>query len=454
MSSSHKQTISIKGMHCRSCELLVEEQLKSIDGITYVSVDQKRGQAEITWQGKEPSQKSIDRAVRAAGYEIGINGKTPFMKLTKIDLGDLGIAFLLLFGAYFFLRAFGWTSLSIGSPSSASGIAMPLLVGLTAGFSTCMALVGGLVLGISARHAEKHPEATSSQKFRPHLFFNLGRIFAYAFLGGVLGMIGSVFQLSSVMLGILSIIVGIVMLVLGLELVAIFPWIERWKMVLPKSVSRAAGFGAHQKEYSHRQAMMLGALTFFLPCGFTQAMQLYAMSSGSFWHGALAMGLFAIGTVPGLLSVGGVTSLVKGVFARRFFKFAGLAVIIFSLFNIQNGYRLTGWSVPSNPSRAPIVRASEPSVVTEDGVQVVRMTQTASGYSPNKFVVKKGIPVKWIIHATALYACSGGISMPAFNIRQNLKEGDNVFTFTPQEVGTIRFTCTMGMYPGMFTVVE
>ena len=44
----------------------------------------------------------------------------------------------------------------------------------------------------------------------------------------------------------------------------------------------------------------------------------------------------------GLLGIGGLTSLVKGAFAKKFFKAAGLAVIAFAIFNISNGLGLTG----------------------------------------------------------------------------------------------------------------
>ncbi|NCP77121.1 sulfite exporter TauE/SafE family protein [bacterium] len=45
-------------------------------------------------------------------------------------------------------------------------------------------------------------------------------------------------------------------------------------------------------------ALGSGALTFFLPCGFTLAMQAYAITTGSFITGALTMMAFALGTAP------------------------------------------------------------------------------------------------------------------------------------------------------------
>jgi sulfite exporter TauE/SafE len=319
-----------------------------------------------------------------------------------------------------------------------------------------MALVGGLILGISARHAEKHPEAKAMQKFRPHLFFNLGRIGGYALLGGILGMLGSAFQFSGSVLGAMTIVVGVVMLMLGMKLVGIFPRLENGGFTLPKSVSKFFGMKNHEKEYSHRGSMITGALTFFLPCGFTQAMQIYAVSTGSFSRGALIMGVFALGTAPGLLGIGGLTSVVKGIFAKRFYKFAGVLVIAFALFNISNGYNLTGWQVLANTKNQTLntKKIEDPNVKLENGVQVVRMTQTSSGYSPSKFTIAKNVPVRWIITSKNPNSCSASILMNKYGIKKFLVAGENIIEFTPTESGNLPFSCSMGMYTGSFTVVD
>ena len=113
--------------------------------------------------------------------------------------------------------------------------------------------------------------------------------------------------------------VGVVMLILGLQLTGVFPRLQSFSFTLPKSVARVFGIKDDGKEYSHRSTMITGALTFFLPCGFTQAMQLYAVSTGSFTQGFLIMGLFALGTSLGLLGVGGLSSIFKGKKAKLFF---------------------------------------------------------------------------------------------------------------------------------------
>jgi len=457
MNQIKKITVPIAGMHCRSCEILVEKKLSEIPEVERSNASHKKGMAEIHYSSQKPNMREVEEAIREAGYDIGVSAERPFFSRNVSDYKDLGIALLFLVGIYVVLKNFGITNVKIGGGSNPSSLPVVFLVGITAGLSTCMALVGGLILGISARHAEKHPEATPTQKFRPHLFFNVGRIISYALLGGLLGSLGSFLQLSGTTMGALTILVGIAMLMLGLKLVGIFPRLENGGFTLPKGISRFLGIKNHEKEYSHKSSFITGALTFFLPCGFTQAMQLYAVSTGSFLQGGLIMGVFALGTAPGLLGIGGIASVVKGIFAKRFFKFAGVVVILLALLNISNGYALTGWQLGSALSASKESSSGavvDSNVTLENGVQIVKMKELSGGYSPNKFTIKKDIPVRWVIDATAPYSCASSLMIPKLNIQKNLKSGENIIEFTPKETGRLVFSCSMGMYTGVFNVVD
>jgi sulfite exporter TauE/SafE/copper chaperone CopZ len=434
--------IPIKGMHCASCEILVGENLKKLDNVSKVVVDQSKAEAVVHYKQKAPSPEAIRQAVKDAGYDVGTNEALPWISKDPSDYKDLLKAALILSAVYFVGSRLNLFSLDVGSQNAGVGVA--LLVGLVAGVSTCMALIGGLVLSLSARHAELHPEATSMQKFRPHLFFNLGRILGYALLGGVVGIIGVAFKPSTNILGLLTMVIGGVMIFFGLKLIEIFPVLKNKSITLPSGLAKVFGLNKEIKEYSPKSAMLTGALTFFLPCGFTQAMQLYAVSTGSFVQGATIMGLFAIGTAPGLLSVGGLTSVFKGKKAKVFFMTAGLAVLVLGWTNLVNGKQLI----------AQPVRSETSSNVDESDAQVVRMTQSGSGYSPNVFTVKKGKPVKWIINSTSQFSCSASIVMPKYGISESLRPGENIITFTPTETGEIPFSCSMGMYRGKFIVTD
>ncbi len=446
-------------MHCRSCELLVEDELLRVSGVKKAVANQQAGMAEIYFEEKvDPKQVGV--AIVKAGYTLGKDEKT-WISTNSRDWIDFGIAVFVVADLFLVAKALGLFNLNLTSTHNLNSLPVVFLIGITAGVSTCMALVGGLVLGASARFAEKHPGATTIQKFKPHLFFNLGRIGSYFVLGGLIGYLGSFFQLSSSFLGLLTIGVGVVMLLLGAQLIEMFPILRGITFTLPKSISRLLGIREQsEKEYSHKNSMVAGAMTFFLPCGFTQAMQLFAISSGNPVTGALTLGTFAIGTAPGLLGIGGLTSVVKGTAARLFFRTAGLVVILLALFNLNNGYNLTGFNPGEivntifSPSGVSAASVSDPNVSLVNGVQVVRMIQDSSGYNPNSFTITRNVPVAWIITSKDAHSCAASIVSQTLNIRKTLEPGENVIEFTPTEVGTIRFTCVMGMYAGVFNVVD
>ena len=444
-------------MHCRSCEILIEDELTKVPGVKKVSVSHQTGVADIYCEC-ELDSKAVAKAIESAGYGIGQDGKIHFFSRNHKDYIDLGIAFFIATALFLLAKTLGIFNLSSSISGSYSSLPIVFLVGLTAGISTCMALVGGLVLGASARFSAKNPDASGIEKFTPHLYFNLGRIISFFVFGGVIGFAGSLFQLSTSVLGILTVAVGLVMLLLGGQLIEVFPVLKRISFTLPKGLSRMLGVKEDLGEYSNKNSAVMGAMTFFLPCGFTQAMQLFAMSTGSPLTGALTMSVFALGTTPGLLGVGGLTSVVKGGAARLFFKTAGVVVIVLALFNLSNGLNLLGvpqifGTFTTNASTTKD-EALDPNVKLVRGVQEVRMTQDSSGYKPNKFIIKKGVPVKWIITSKDVYTCASSIVSQELGIRKGLALGENIFEFTPTQTGTIRFSCSMGMYTGSFNVVD
>jgi sulfite exporter TauE/SafE/copper chaperone CopZ len=452
-----KKIIPIRGMHCTSCELLIEDELKGIAGVERVEVSHAKGEATVFYGGAVPDEAAVVGAVRKAGYEVGRDMPSSWISRDLSVYLDIAAALVLFSLLYLFAKANGWFALSLGTGAGFGSLSFVLLVGLVAGVSTCMAMVGGIVLGVSARFAEKHPEASARTKFRPQLFFQAGRVAAFFLFGGLLGTFGSFLQLSSFMTGVFSVLIAVVMLLLGLQLTGLFPRLERVRITLPKVFGKP--FMGKRSEYSHRRAMLLGVGTFFLPCGFTQAVQLYAIGSGSFLSGALAMGVFAVGTMPGLLGIGGIAALAEGSFSRYFFRYAGVLVVLLAFFNMTNGLNLisvgsTGGNdaVPAGTTVKTSSDSETKSVSAEP--QVIRMVQDADGYSPATLTVKKRQPVSWIIESKDSYSCATSLTVPKLNIRKALAPGENVITFTPNEAGDIPFSCSMGMYRGVIHVVE
>jgi plastocyanin domain-containing protein len=97
---------------------------------------------------------------------------------------------------------------------------------------------------------------------------------------------------------------------------------------------------------------------------------------------------------------------------------------------------------------------SNKNISSGSNIQVIKMLESAQGYTPNQFTIKKGVPVRWEIEASADRTCASALIVPDYKIREFLKPGKNVVEFTPSQTGTIPFSCSMRMYTGSFKVIE
>jgi sulfite exporter TauE/SafE/copper chaperone CopZ len=439
-------------LHCKACEILSEDSLSKIKNVSRVKVNHRLGQAEIFYEKTAPDINEIKNSLAHLGYTLNLESKVT----KKTDNYTWIIFIALLIFVYWLISRFNLLDFSSFLGQGEFSLPLAILVGLVAGVSTCLALVGGLVLGVAANYSKNHPEASRFQKFQPHLLFNAGRIAGFFLLGGLLGLVGSSFKLSPLFNGLLIIIVGLVIMFLGLKLLNIFPALNDLDISLPKR------FGRGPKT---NNALVLGALTFFLPCGFTQAMQIYALGTGNFVSGGLVMSFFALGTTPGLLGIGGLASLLKGRHSNTFFKIAGGIIVIFALINLNNGFKLlqvssaekniTSEQEEVNKNDSPDKPLTlGPGVEIKDGKLIVSMAETNRGYSPNTFTIVKDMPVRWVIDAKAPYSCASALIIPSLNIEKQLKPGENIIEFTPKKTGSIPFSCSMGMYTGNFNVIS
>lgn len=434
-----KITLPISGLHCEACEFITEDTIKkSGSHIKKVKVNRHRNNATISYQGQAPNLDEINAKLRPLGYVLGEEEKKPSsLSSTLLIIAGLLMLAVVLAGSFFF----DFASLL---PGKGFSLASAALIGLVAGVSTCMALVGGLVLSVSSAWSAKHPEEDGVSRAVPQLFFNAGRLLGFFILGGLLGLLGTSISPSPLFSGLLNVLVGATIIAVGLSLIS-----PRFKslIALPKSLAKRID-RYKQGEFSAGRTMLLGALTFFLPCGFTQAMQLYAVQSGSFVDGALAMSLFALGTAPGLMGMGLLGSKTGGKKKTAAFQAIAVIIIVFGLINAVNGSRLVRASAGPKQGVAAIETGAEKEAIE------IRMTQEGNGYSPRYFQVEAGRPVRWIITSKSQYSCASSLVVPSLGIRRQLKLGENVIEFTPKKVGKIPFSCSMGMYTGTIEVTE
>ncbi|MBI3750700.1 MAG: sulfite exporter TauE/SafE family protein [Chloroflexi bacterium] len=448
----YRTEVPILGMTCRSCEIRVARYLGKLKGVDDVEVSAPRHRAVIASSRPLP-YRTLERAVRLAGYEIG---ETPWLErdLRIWGTAAAGVAIVAVLALLAQLTGLSRLTSGVGDLSK-GGIVVALLLGLAAGVSTCMALVGGLVLALSASfQASSSTPRTGLAAMRPAAIFLTGRIAGYAFFGAVLGALGASITMPPLLTGVLMLVVAVTMTILGTRLTGLSPRIAGWSPTLPMGVGRSLGLGGgNHGGYSDTRAAGLGAASFFLPCGFTQAVQIFALSTGSPLFGAALLGTFALGTAPGLFALAGLPVVVPSGARPTLLRLVGVVVLGFAALNANAGMQLAGLSLPGF-GVGSAAAADLSSTVTTDGRQLLTTYQGAEGYSPSNVTIYAGIPTEWTIQSSTVTTCAATLVVPAWGTGANLKLGPNVFDLPALQPGVIHYTCAMGMYSGSITVID
>lgn len=373
---------------------------------------------------------------------------------TRRDYIEIAAAILLFAAAYLLLTQLDLIPRTL-AVSDNLDYGLIFLIGLAASVSTCIAVTGGLLVAIAARYSAAHAHVAGPERFKLHLCFNAGRIISYTLLGAAIGALGSALTFSAEVNAILIVLASLVMIVLGLQMLKLLPPLGIFRLRMPRDL--AERLARHADRETGSAAFLLGASTFFLPCGFTQALQLYVLAKASAPTGALTMFVFALGTLPALLSLSALSSFLKGKMQSRLFRLAGVAVVFLGLVNIQYGLVLSGngvnWASLFSRSESIPAGAALPLV---DGKQIAEMKIVGLDYEPHRFSVKQGVPVLWRIDASEAAGCGRILIAPKLGLRRLLSPAaTNVIAFTPNEPGDLQFNCGMGMMTpdSGFTVV-
>lgn len=323
----------VHGMHCKACTVLIEDTFIELPYITdaRVSLADERITVTGTFVGTpEEIAEELTELIREHGYTLSVGAS-----VRPVAWGDFAYALplaLVLIAGFFFLQKAGLANL-ITSSQVSYGTA--LLIGLIASVSSCLAIVGGLVLSLSASSAKE------GGTWRTPILFHVGRLGGFFLLGGLVGIAGQSLHLGLTANIVLGIIVALVMLILGLNLLDVFHFTKRLQFTLPARFSRPLVEGSRRDHFL--APLLIGIGTFFLPCGFTQSMQLYALSTGDFTQGALTMFVFALGTLPvlALLSFGAL-EIAHKPWKGIFFKTAGTIVVALALVNLASALATAG----------------------------------------------------------------------------------------------------------------
>jgi hypothetical protein len=250
--------------------------------------------------------------------------------------------------------------------------------------------------------------------------------------------------------------VAVTMSLVGIRLTELSPRLAAWSPTIPAAVGERLGLSRDIPARRTAGAVVAGAATFFLPCGFTQAVQLYAFSTGSPRAAGAIMATFAIGTAPALLALAGAPTLLKGTRKVAMLRALGVVVIGFAVINATSAMRLAGVELPHLPFTvgASAPQAVSSNVTTTPTDQTITTEQSGDGYFPGEAVIYAGRPSHWVMTSTAPFSCAASLSSQSLGVHGVLAEGRNVIELPKLAAGTYNYSCSMGMYTGRIVVIE
>ncbi|WP_461247997.1 urease accessory protein UreH domain-containing protein [Treponema sp. R6D11] len=485
-----KRSFRIGGMYCVNCQNIIEKELKKTAGIKKAAVNYRTEHAVVTYDEAVIGFDKISSIIKELGYQA-LEGqeKTSPQKTIPRVIGTL----VIILALFMLLRTFTTSKLAATFPLAQEGMGygMLLVIGLLTGVH-CIAMCGGINLSQTLKKADA-PADTASQTadskpsiknfslLLPSILYNGGRLISYTAVGVLVGALGSVITLSGHFKGVVQLVAGVFMVIMGINMLGLFPFLRHIIPQMPKIFTKKT-----DEQKNGRSPLVVGFLNGFMPCGPLQAMQVYALSTGSPVKGGISMFLFCAGTIPLMFALGAASSVLSGAkgqtFSRRVMQVGAILVTALGLVMFSSGLSLSDFSdSPENSATADARKvnnensnprtlqerqqtlsapnnASPPEPkpfvpVIENGVQVVKSTLRSNRYPA--ITVQQGIPVRWIINAPpgSITGCNYAAIFNEYGFEYTFQQGENVIEFTPTKAGRFRYSCWMGMIRSTITVV-
>lgn len=209
------------------------------------------------------------------------------------------------------------------------------LIGLLGGVH-CVGMCGGIMNALS--FAVPHQSGRPSRHYLTLLYYNLGRIVSYSVAGAMVGGLGVLLQGPVGILGPgLRILAGFMMFAMGLYLAGWWRGLTLLERLGNHLVWR------HIQPYTRKlmpvtrpgQALLLGTLWGWLPCGLVYSTLTLAGAIGDWQQSAMIMASFGLGTLPVMLVTGTFATRMKGWIQHASVRsIAGLSVMAFGIWTL------------------------------------------------------------------------------------------------------------------------
>ncbi|TLU66335.1 sulfite exporter TauE/SafE family protein [Thalassotalea litorea] len=205
------------------------------------------------------------------------------------------------------------------------------IVGL-AGAGHCIAMCGGITSMLTQSIGRDKPPATLI------ISYNLGRIFSYTIAGVIAGFTGSLAAKSiGLPIAVLQLIAAVFLILLGL-------YVGQWLFLLHRVEAMGKHLWRHIQPFSKRflpvmssaQALALGAIWGWLPCGLVYSTLTWSMASGDALQGGAIMLAFGLGTLPALFTLSVSFSWLTDQLRKHWVKKAsGGFLLIYGIYSLN-----------------------------------------------------------------------------------------------------------------------
>lgn len=416
--------VKIDGITCTNCEDTIRKKLLQNKNIKEISFN--KNICLIKYKGKINLNKIIDDICGLDYFTCEDYIKENINDLNNIRIHEfILISILILITFLIIYKVFGYNIFNV-IPVIDSNISYGMLffIGIFTSIH-CISMCGAINI-----------IATKSKKgIKNIILYNFGRVLSYTILGGIAGLIGSVFKFNEILSGIIILLAAIIMLIMSLSMLGICN-LKNIKLLKNKIHSR--------------NSFVIGLLNGLMPCGPLQAMQLYALSTSNFIYGALSMLLFGLGTVPLMFFSSFIFNNLKGKKKILLNKTSAVLIFILSLGMIFRGISTLGFNITNLFKNYGNYEKS----IIYNKYQEVNIDLSYDGYED--IIVQKGIKVRLVINVSKKYltGCNNEVVISEYGIRKKLVEGKNIIEFMPKKEGLFTMNCWMNMLNNSIKVVD
>lgn len=416
--------VKIDGITCTNCEDTIRKKLLQNKNIKEISFN--KNICLIKYKGKINLNKIIDDICGLDYFTCEDYIKENINDLKNIRIHEfILISILILITFLIIYKVFGYNIFNV-IPVIDSNISYGMLffIGIFTSIH-CISMCGAINI-----------IATKSKKgIKNIILYNFGRVLSYTILGGIAGLIGSVFKFSEILSGIIILLAAIIMLIMSLTTLGI---------------CNLKNITLFKNKIHSRNSFVIGLLNGLMPCGPLQAMQLYALSTSNFIYGALSMLLFGLGTVPLMFFSSFIFNNLKGKKKILLNKTSAVLIFILSLGMIFRGISTLGFNITNLFKN---YGNYEKSIIYKK-YQEVNIDLSYDGYED--IIVQKGIKVRLVINVSKKYltGCNNEVMISEYGIRKKLVEGKNIIEFMPKKEGVFTMNCWMNMLNNSIKVVD